>query len=269
MKEKNQKQDQKTSFPKKRATVKKNVAHVQASVGNSGKNTLLPAKKILARISLTLSKYMGKVLTYALNVILTILLLGIITGSAMACALVVYIKNYVDPVYDIVDLKTDSNLTTFLYYEDKKADGTSEWVEWEEERIYGAENRMWVSYNEIPEDLINAFVSIEDKRFFTHKGVDFRRTVGAVLQFVSGNDSYGGSTITQQLIKNVSGDDDVTIQRKIQEILRALNLDSKRSKEEILEMYLNTIYLSKGCYGVSAAAYEYFGKEVSDLTLVE
>lgn len=226
-------------------------------------------QKIGKRIGLTLSKFTGKVFTYAMNVVLTVLLIGIITGSAMACALVVYIKNYVDPVYDIKDLRTDSSLTTSLFYQSPKEDGSVEWVEWEEERIFGTENRMWVSYEEMPEDLINAFVSIEDKRFFTHKGIDIRRTAGAVLGFLSGNDSYGGSTITQQLIKNVSGEDDVTIQRKIQEILRALNLEGKRSKPEILEMYLNTIYLSKGCYGVAAAAYEYFGKEVSELSLVE
>ena len=226
-------------------------------------------RKISARVALTLTKYCGKIVTYALNILLTLLLIGIITGSAVACALVVYIKNYVDPVFDVENLKTDSNLTTFIYYENTKEDGSKEWVEWEEERIHGTENRMWVSYDEMPEDLINAFVSIEDKRFFSHKGIDIKRTLGAVLQFASGNSSYGGSTITQQLIKNVTGEDDVTIQRKIQEILRALNLESKRSKEEILEMYLNTIYLSKGCYGVSAAAYEFFGKEVSELTLVE
>ncbi|MBE6712667.1 MAG: PBP1A family penicillin-binding protein [Ruminococcaceae bacterium] len=226
-------------------------------------------KEVFFLIARTLGKYCAKIATYAINILLTVLLIGIITGSAIACALVVYIKNYVDPVFDIEDLKTDSNLTTKIYYETTLADGTKDWVEWEEERIHGTENRMWVAYEEMPEDLINAFVSIEDKRFFTHKGVDMKRTIGAILQFATGNDSYGGSTITQQLIKNVTGDDDVTIQRKIQEILRALNLESKRSKEEILENYLNTIYLSKGCYGVSAAAYEYFGKEVSELTLVE
>ncbi len=243
--------------------------HPSHSNANKSENGIALAKKVGVRVSSTLGKYAGKVVTYALNIILTLVLIGIITGSAIACALVVYIKNYVDPVYDIDNLKYDSDLTTFLYYEQKNPDGTSQWVEWEDERIHGQENRMWVSYEEMPEDLINAFVSIEDKRFFTHKGIDVRRTVGAILGFMTGNDSYGGSTITQQLIKNVTGEDDVTIQRKIQEILRALNLESKRSKEEILEMYLNTIYLHKGCYGVSAAAYEYFGKEVSELTLVE
>ncbi len=253
----------------KKAPEKKPAPAPQGRETGGEKKSAASAKKVTGAIASTLSGYTGKVLTYALNIFLTIFLIGIITGSAVACSLVVYIKNYVDPYYDIEDLKTDSSLTTSIYYEQKAADGTSEWVEWEEERIHGTENRMWVSYDEMPEDLINAFVSIEDQRFFTHKGVDVKRTLGAVIGFVSGNDSYGGSTITQQLIKNVTGDDDVTIQRKIQEILRALNLEGKRSKPEILEMYLNTIYLSKGCYGVSAAAYEYFGKEVSELTLVE
>ena len=103
-------------------------------------------QKILSRISLTLSKYMGKIVTYSLNILLTVLLIVIITGSAMACALVVYIKNYVNPVYDIDNLKTDSNLTTFIYYEDKEK---NQWVEWEDERIHGTENRMWVSYSDM------------------------------------------------------------------------------------------------------------------------
>lgn len=256
----------------KNQTPKKNIPTSQGAKKESNpiKNfTDILSKKFSGRTGKFLSRFSGKILTYVLNALLTLLLIGIITGSAVACALVVYIKNYVDPVFDIADLKYDSSLTTFLYYEDTKEDGSTEWVEWEEERIYGTENRMWVSYDQMPEDLINAFVSIEDKRFFTHKGVDVRRTVGAVLGFVTGTDSYGGSTITQQLIKNVTGEDDVTIQRKIQEILRALNLESKRSKQEILENYLNTIYLAKGCYGVSAASYEYFGKDVSQLTLVE
>lgn len=250
--------------PKKPEPSKKSSANGEHE--NKSNEKLAVASK---RVVFTLSKYTGKIVTYGLNVVLTLLLIGIITGSAMACALVVYIKNYVDSIYDIDNLKYDSSLTTSIYYQDTGADGTTQWVEWEEERLYGTENRMWVSYEEMPEDLINAFVSIEDKRFFTHDGIDIRRTAGAVLGFLSGNDSYGGSTITQQLIKNVTGEDDVTIQRKIQEILRALNLESKRSKQEILEMYLNTIYLAKGCYGVSAAAYQYFGKEVSELTLVE
>ena len=227
--------DNKNKTPEKKPLQKK-----IANQGSSGKGKTTDsafaslAKRIANRVTLTLSKYCNKIVTYTLNIVLTLLLIGIITGSAMACALVVYIKNYVDPVFDIDNLKTDSSLTTFIYYENTKEDGSKEWVEWEDERIHGTENRMWVSYDEMPEDLINAFVSIEDKRFFTHKGIDMKRTIGAVLEFVSGNTSYGGSTITQQLIKNVTGEDDVTIQRKIQEILRALNLESKKLFQQML-----------------------------------
>ncbi|MBQ8758697.1 MAG: PBP1A family penicillin-binding protein [Clostridia bacterium] len=117
--------------------------------------------------------------------------------------------------------------------------------------------------------LINAFVSIEDERFWTHSGVDWKRTFGAVMEFAGGNDSYGGSTITQQLIKNITKEDDTTIQRKVTEIFRALSLSQKRSREEILEMYLNTIHLSRSNYGVQAASNYYFGKDVSELDLVE
>ena len=117
--------------------------------------------------------------------------------------------------------------------------------------------------------LINAFVAIEDERFWSHSGVDWKRTFGAVMEFAGGNDSYGGSTITQQLIKNITKEDDTTIQRKVTEIFRALSLSKKRSREEILEMYLNTIHLSRSNYGVQAAANYYFGKDVSELTLIE
>ncbi len=255
----------KSSLPAKRTAPASGRGAAAGSKKPQGKGT-----EAAHGVGSTLSRYLGKIVTYALNILLTVFLIGIITGGVVAVALVVYIKNYVDPVYDIENLKFNSSLTTTLYYQTTAEDGSVTWTEWEEESIHGSENRTWVSYEEMPEDLINAFVSIEDKRFFVHKGVDTHRTFGAVLGFfLKGDSSYGGSTITQQLIKNVSGEDDVTIQRKVQEILRAFNLESKRSKTEILEMYLNTIYLSKGCYGVASAAKEFFGKEVKDLTLVE
>ncbi len=217
-------------------------------------------------------KTFADVAKVAVNVLLTLLLIGIISGSIMAAALAIYIKNNIETEYDIENLKMDLSHTTSIYYmeysDDKHTEG--EWVEWEEERLHGSENRMWVSYDELPEDLVNCIIAIEDKRFWDHPGIDFKRIVGAVLHvFKNGSFGYGGSTITQQLIKNVTGDDDVKIQRKIQEIFRALSLEKKKSKEEILEMYLNTIYLSQGCGGVQSAANFYFHKDVSELTLVE
>ncbi len=212
------------------------------------------------------------ILKWIVNVFLTVLLIGIVSGSIMAVALALYIKGNIDTDYDIDNLKLDLSQTTSIYYMDYTDDEHTqgEWVELETERIHGTENRLWVSYDQIPRDLVDCIVAIEDKRFWTHDGVDWKRTAGAVLHvFKNGSFGYGGSTITQQLIKNVTGDDDVKVQRKIQEIFRALSLEKKKTKEEILEMYLNTIYLSQGCSGVQSAAELYFHKDVSELTLVE
>ncbi len=215
-------------------------------------------------------KYLSKILTYTLSALFTVFIIVVITGVIMASALAIYVKNYIDPTFDIPNLHSDIDLSTTLYYNDR-SQGSSVpiWVEMEGEELHASENRTWVSYDKIPSNLVNAFIAIEDKRFRTHNGIDYRRTIGAFLELAKGNTSYGGSTITQQLIKNNTGQDQTTIQRKIQEIMQALDLEKRRSKEEIMEMYLNTIYLSQGQYGVQAASYEYFGKDVSDLTLVE
>ncbi len=214
--------------------------------------------------------YLSKILKCALSVLFTVFIIAVITGAIMASALAIYVKNYIDPTFDIPDLHSNIDLSTTLYYNDRTSGGDiPEWKVMEGDELYASENRTWVSYDKIPENLVNAFIAIEDKRFKTHNGIDYFRTVGAFLELAKGNTSYGGSTITQQLIKNFTGEDQTTIQRKIQEIMRALDLEKRRSKEEIMEMYLNTIYLSQGQYGVQAASQEYFGKDVIDLSLVE
>ena len=158
------------------------------------------------------------------------------------------------------------NLTSFVYVQDSQ---TGEMIEYEQ--LYDTENRVWVSGSKIPEHLKNAFVAIEDERFYSHSGIDYKRFIGAAVQYITkdGNSSYGGSTITQQLIKNITRDDDYSIKRKIQEAYRAYNLEKELSKDEILEYYLNTIYLSQKCNGVASAAMTYFGKDVSKLSLAE
>lgn len=214
----------------------------------------------------------SKILSGLAMTVLTVMLIGLITGSIVVGAFAIYIKKYIDPVIEDFDMiSTEQKLSSKIYYMDysdrENRVGTP--VELEGERLYGSENRIWVSYNDMPEYLYEAFISIEDERFWTHDGVDWKRTVGATFYFFTGGDNYGGSTITQQLIKNITGEKDIRIQRKLQEIMRALYLDKTKDKTEILELYLNTIYLSQGCYGVQAAANAYFGKDVSELTLVE
>ena len=136
--------------------------------------------------------------------------------------------------------------------------------------LYGSENSIYVSAQELPYNLKMAFVCIEDKRFYRHDGIDWYRTLGAgvnhVLHFRS---AFGGSTITQQLVKNVSGENQTTVRRKIREMVRATQLERRLSKDEILAGYLNVIPLGNNCFGVGAAASYYFDKTVEQLTLVE
>jgi penicillin-binding protein 1A len=128
----------------------------------------------------------------------------------------------------------------------------------------------YTSYEQLPENLINAFVAIEDKRFFTHKGIDYKRSVGAVLNYVfGGGKTFGGSTITQQLVKNLTGNDDRLVERKLAEAFSALELEKRYEKSEIIEMYMSIINLAHGCRGVGAASQYYFSKPLRELDICE
>lgn len=233
-------------------------------------------KKKRSRISndeIRAFRIVGRIFSVFFSVLLTILLIGVIVGCIVGTAFAVYCKEYlIDDDYDIVDLQYSLDMTSKIYYpvyEDIERTQLSEYVEMEDQRIHGAENRYWAQIQDMPKNLTNAFIAIEDKRFYEHGGVDFKRTLGATLQFLKGDKSYGGSTITQQLIKNITDERESTIQRKVTEISRAISLTEKKTKNEILEMYLNTIPLSHGNYGVAAAANYFFDKSVSELSLVE
>ena len=126
-----------------------------------------------------------------------------------------------------------------------------------------------MDYEEMPEYLKQATVAIEDRRFWTHPGVDWRGTAKAVLRMFTGGEISGGSTITQQVIKNMTNYNETTVKRKVTEIVRALRFTQNNSKDDTLEYYLNIIPLGSGCEGVGAGAREYFGKSVSELTLAE
>ena len=123
----------------------------------------------------------------------------------------------------------------------------------------------------MPQNLIDAFVAVEDKRFYEHEGVDWLRTAKAMLNYIFkfDNTSFGGSTITQQLIKNLTGNNETTPKRKIEEVFRAVDLENRLGKNEILEIYLNVVFLSQNCYGVQSASKLYFNKDVSELSLLE
>lgn len=129
----------------------------------------------------------------------------------------------------------------------------------------------YVKLEDIPKNLVNAYVSIEDKNFYKHNGINVKRTAGAVTSYVfnGGSSSFGGSTITQQLVKNITGDNETKISRKVQEWDRAIKTELVLSKDEILETYLNIIYVGPNIYGVEKGAEYYFNKKVSELDLAE
>ena len=198
--------------------------------------------------------------------LLTIMLVGLTTAAICGMVFAVYINQYVS---NDVEIYLDSyrlNLTSFIYYLDPD---TGEEVELNS--LHGMENRVWVDLEDIPKQLQLAFISVEDNSFYTHQGVNWKRTIGATVNWTGMLNDFtgGGSTITQQLIKNLTDDKDTSVKRKLREIMRALELEQKYEKDEILELYLNTIYFGQGAYGVQQAAKTYFNKELSELTLAE
>ena len=195
---------------------------------------------------------------------LTVFSVLFIAGIITAVSLSIYIFALASEPTGI-DLKAKSlNQTSRIFVKDAE---TGEFTE--RQKLYDVENRIWVDYKDIPEYMKEAQVAIEDKRFFDHKGVDWTRTFSAVGTLLTGGDSYGGSTITQQLIKNITDDNEVSITRKLREITKALKLEQEYTKEQILEAYLNVVNFGNNCQGVESAAQLYFGKSIKDCSLAQ
>jgi len=138
--------------------------------------------------------------------------------------------------------------------------------------IYNKDTRVYTKVSELPKYVYNSFVAIEDKRFYQHGGFDMKRFMGAVVNYVFNKNLVnrgGGSTITQQLARNITGDNEDTPKRKMREIARAIYLEKKMNKNEILENYINFIYFGQGAYGINAASQVFFGKKASELTIAE
>lgn len=193
-------------------------------------------------------------------------------GFLSVCALtVIVVASYVlfhvittingDLIVNLEEYKANQNQTSFIYAYD--SDGN----EVELARLHGEEDRVWVDLDDMSPHMADAFIALEDTRFREHHGVDWIRTIGVLV--VPDNFGHGGSTITQQLIKNLTNEKEVTTVRKFNEILTALNLEEHYNKDTIIEAYLNTLYLGSGCYGVKTASEKYFGKDVSELNAAE
>lgn len=194
----------------------------------------------------------------------TVLIILVVCGLVFASTMGDYLEEDVIPFANY-DLESSELEETSTIYAVNRETGDIEVYQ----KVYASISREWATYDEIPEDLIHATVAIEDKRFFEHQGVDWFTTIKACLRMFVGDASAGGSSLTQQLIKNLTLDNSITVQRKVREIFRALNFEKKYDKKTILEWYLNTIYLGEGCGGVKTAAETYFGKELQMLTVAE
>ncbi len=199
----------------------------------------------------------------AWKILLTLFVVLAIAGTVVLISLgsFIYSMRNESIKLDLNQLKL--NYTSFIYVYDENGQPV------EYQRLSGSEDRVWVNFDEIPENMKNAVIAIEDKRFREHQGVDWYRTAGAVVTLFTKGSDFGGSTITQQLVKNLTGEDEVSLTRKVKEIFRALNLEKKYSKDKILETYLNVVNFGGSSQGVQAAANLYFDKDIQDCSLAQ
>ncbi len=207
-----------------------------------------------------------KVLKTLGKTLLTVFLIGILTVCIVTVSIVVIaIQGFESGDFELEIDKESLDYTSIVYGLDENGEYA------ESERIWAGENRIWVDYDKIPQDMKDAVVAVEDRRFLDHNGVDWGRTVYAFANmfFKFYKTEFGASTITQQLVKNLTGENQHRIDRKIKEILTAVYVEQHNSKHEILEAYLNVMPLDQNLNGVQAAAKAYFNKDVSELSLAE
>lgn len=201
--------------------------------------------------------------TILIRMLASVLFVIFVTGALIIGSLAAYKSSLLENDIALNINASKMALTSFVYVNDENGNPV------EYQRVHNLENRVWIDFKDIPENMKNAVVAIEDKRFYDHKGVDWIRTAGAGANLLSGTQSYGGSTLTQQLIKNITEDNQVSLARKAREIFRAIQLEEMYSKDEILESYLNVVNFGSGCRGVQSAANVYFGKDIQGCSLVQ
>ena len=211
------------------------------------------------------------------RILLTVVLIGAIAGLIVGISIGIFIFQIANEPTGIDLTARSLNQSSFIYVKDP---ATGEFGKDPYQTLYGTENRIWVNlydkdktYEEddkyIPQAMVDAIIAIEDKRFYEHNGVDWKRTGSAVLALASGSNNYGGSTLTQQLVKNLTDDNEVSLTRKLREIFRAINIEKEYSKDKIIEAYLNVVNFGNNCQGVEAASELYFNKPINQCSVCE
>ncbi|MDE6777647.1 MAG: penicillin-binding protein, partial [Oscillospiraceae bacterium] len=223
---------------------------------NQERNKKKPSRKL---------RVVRKLISILLTTLLSIFLICLITGTIVASAVAVYVLNFMDEASTVTleEMELSYNTNIYGYDEDGKLETLYQ--------VTNAVQRFPVKIEQIPQHTIDAFVYTEDERFYTHDGVDYKNTIAACVNMVLHfwDSERGGSTITQQLIKNVTGEDTRSPSRKIREIFRAMTLEKNYSKQKIIETYLNYIGFGGSANGIQMASIKYFGKDVEDLTIAE
>lgn len=215
-------------------------------------------------------------LGHVLRPIGALICLGIIAGCVLACYLTIYAFDMLEDDQYILDLDAKKlEYTTFMYAQDPQ---TQEWFELQRLSSENG-NRIWVDFDQLPETLLDTITAVEDKRFWEHNGVDWITTIKATVNLIGHrlhipfltfyDNTPGASTITQQVTRNITDDKEVDVMRKAREIVRALKLERRYSKDQIIETYLNLVSFGNNVYGIQAAANLYFDKDVSELTVAE
>lgn len=207
----------------------------------------------------------GRIIGKIFLTLFTLCVIGVLTFYLFFQIFMQYVNTTVVPDVGVTVEELTMSEASIIYVQDN---ATGEWVEYE--TLYSRDgNRRIIEYSDLPDHLVQALVDIEDHRFWEHSGVDWYSTASAMIQTLTGGNTRGGSTITQQLLRDITDDKDVTVQRKVREIFRALEFEKSHIKEEIITLYFNRISFGFQFDGIATAAEGYFGKDVSELSLAE
>ena len=220
--------------------------------------------------------YMSKkAFSLAITSVFAIFLVFVLTSTIVGTVITTYVLSFMDKTHTVELKPVSENYASYIYQMNKE---TNEYELVYKAAVKSHDVKLAVDMEHLPDHVKYAFVCTEDERFYSHEGVDYKRTAGAILNLAVTmmgveQDIYGGSTITQQLIKNITGEDEQTWERKMKEIFTAMKFEKKYTKDEILEAYLNEIYFgqinSYNMYGIEAASIGYFGKSATELTIAE
>lgn len=212
---------------------------------------------------LTVPQMIGKSLGVIGATVSIMMLIVVVAFCVVVVGLAMYISRFADEDFEIDLEDAELNTSSFIYAYD--ADGNEQMIK----QLSSDSNRVLIDIEELQPYTINAFIAREDARFYEHDGVDWKRIVAVTYGMFAEGGTDGGSTITMQLVRDITKDKDITIGRKLREIFRALTMEDKYTKSDIMESYLNRIGFGGTSYGIYSASMQYFGKKPSDLTIAE